>query len=169
MKRYFILAFIIGISCSSCKNRNYSIVVVDVVKAFESYEMQVELRQEVDEELRFEQGVIDSLTVQANIVLDEMSSNEVSSDIYNSRYQEMYIDISKRQEKLDERISAKVEDYDRMIMKRINSNLELFAKSKDVDLILSKGGNYPGVLYSSEVHDLTNDFIEFLNDDYHGS
>lgn len=164
------ILFVIALSFTvfGCTKRDTSFVIIDMAEVFESYEMQIELRAEVDQYVSSKQGRIDSLSARANQLAETIQTSSNPQDRDYRTLESMYEKSAREQGVLNESLEEMVQKYDRMIHKRIKANLEKFAKREGVEMILSKGGAYPAVLFDNGTRDVTDDFISFINMEYQG-
>lgn len=163
--RAVILCFIIVSACSDINNKY---MVVDIKEAFEAFAMQKEFKDEVDAFIAMHQGEIDSLTAEANQVAELLKKTGSTDRAKMQEFERLYDLSAQKQEQLDKQVNEMVVKYDGMIHKRMNANLKTFADVFNAELILSKGGAYPAVLFSSDEYDKTEEFIEYINADYQG-
>ncbi len=164
--KFFLLLIFVSLLFISCQQRE-TIIILNIDRVFEEFDMQKELRQSVDQFISHEKGRSDSLTSVVNRMADELENMEQVPADKMSLYRELFKRSSQEQVRFEEEKQKMVEEYDQMIIQRINLNIPKFAEKTGADIIISMGGNYSAALFVSPEKDLSEDFIKFINAEYH--
>lgn len=150
MKKYSIYGLVMCLltACSESDQQS-KIVFADSVKLFESFEMKKAYDEILEQDLRQESMLIDSIGVLLEHADDSMrvfalrKDYYVAEQLFNSKF---------------DQLSAK---YTQMVTERLNAYMEEFGKERDYDLLLS-GGN-GSVLYVKDKVDVTEELIDYVN------
>lgn len=136
------------ISCSE-KELEQRVKFVDSVRLFEEFQMKKEYDQILEEDLKQESSLMDSIRILMENTDDTMKVFQLRKDYYlaerlfNGKYEE----LSGR--------------YTAMVTERLNEYLKSYGDQEDLDIIVS-GGN-GNVLYVRDQVDITDQVIEFAN------
>jgi len=155
IKIYVALMVLIFTSCSSEDNLK-SIGFMQNVKVFEEFEMKKDYDKIMEDEMKNETGLLDSLAILLKGNFDQQDSLStfklrkdyyVAEQLYNTKF---------------EQLSTK---YTTEVNNRLNTYIEEFSKEKGYIFILGSGGQ-GNVMYVDETHDITEELIKYANNKY---
>jgi len=132
------------------------IVVVDVIRIFNEFELKKDLEKKVNARLIEVKNKIDSLesfTQRANTEHDKVRFDH---------YRQM---LSQAQEELQQATEVSAKTINEQVWKRLNPLIDEFGKNNDYRLVI--GANGMGtVLYNEAATDKTAELIQFINEKY---
>jgi outer membrane protein len=151
-----VALLLIAIYCVYINSKLDKIVVVDVVKVFNGFEMKKELESRVDVELNEYSAGIDSL----NALLDQAIKNK---DVTRGEIIEQMLYQQKMQAQQAYEVSNK--NINEQVWKRLNPLIDEFSKKNNYRIVLGANG-MGSILYNDEAVDRTQELLQFVNSKY---
>lgn len=123
---------------------------VDLVKAFDEFEMNQELNQDIQKYAEEQKLKLDQTYLE--------DGDSTTLEIRRAYYQNQL-------ENLKNELQLKSENNRLSVLEKINKEVEVFAKENKYQLLLGANGT-GSILYAEKDKEVTNEFIEFLNSRY---
>ena len=152
-----LLVLVLGlVSCSSNKEPIQKIGFIENVKVFEEFEMKKDYDKKIENDLKNEVNILDSLQLQINrlSINNETSKIDIIKQEYFSK-QEQY-------NKLFQELSSK---YTTEVNNRLNEYIESFSEENNFDILLGSGGQ-GNVMFTKKEVNVTDKLIEYINKKY---
>ena len=152
---FAVLTALMLVSCSS-EDRLKSIGFMQNIKVFEEFAMKKDYDKIMEDEMKNEMNLLDSLGVLLKGNVDQQDSLLIyklkkdyflAEQLYNSKF---------------EQLSTK---YTTEVNERLNTYIKEFSKEKGYIFILGSGGQ-GNVMYVEETHDVTEELIKYVNNKY---
>jgi outer membrane protein len=153
------LAFLLLLNLSTfffLKSRSEKIVVIDVIKTFNEFEMKKELEARVELKLNEFTARIDSLKSLASMAEqrgDTLRRSAVEQELYNV------------QQQAQQALEVSNQAINEQVWKRLNPMIDEFGKEKGYRIIIGANG-MGSVLYRDDAPDVTALLVSFINQKY---
>lgn len=151
---YLMLFCLIGITTFllfTNSREKMSIVVIDNLKVFESFQMKKDYDIKIEKELSREKVLLDSIsTLLKNSPIEDLKLKKeykIVSDNLNSKFE-----LLSRQ-------------YTNEVYLRLNDYLKLFGEKNNLDIIVGSTGQ-GNIVFTNQHSDLTDEAIKFINNKY---
>ncbi len=132
------------------------IVVVDVIRVFNEFEMKKELESKVEVELNSYSDHLDSLSALYNLAIE---NND------NSRANVMKEEIAYAKNEIQRIYDVSNKNINEQVWKRLNILIKEFAKEQHYRIVVGANG-MGSVLYNEDATDKTSELISFINTRY---
>ncbi len=132
------------------------VVVVDVVKLFNEFELKKETEKRMDEQLRLYKSKIDS--IQAIAARAEKEKDEALLERSTQVLMQMTLEFQNAAD-----VSA--QNINEVVWKRLNPLIDEFGRERGYRIIIGANG-MGSVLYNDQAVDRTAELIEFINKKY---
>jgi outer membrane protein len=166
MKKLLVIVF--AIVLSSCTQTK--IAYIDVETIMKEYEAATALetefnakQQEMSTELQGLQAPFQEKVQEYYKNVESMSAQK-RAEAEQALQQEQQM-IQARQQQVSQQLQQENQTKSESLIKRIDSLVENYAKTKGFNLVLGTQGNGT-VMYGDEVLNITTDVVKMLNDDY---
>jgi outer membrane protein len=145
----FFIAVALLFSCSD--GEPPKTVFINNVKVFESFQMKKDYDSKLQEDLKQEATILDSL---------ELRTNQYPSDSLETfRIRNQYMQI---QQVYNQKFEAYSAQYTTEVNNRLNEYIEKYSKEKGYDMVLGSGGE-GNIMYVRDGLDITDDLITYIN------
>lgn len=133
-----------------------AIIVVDVIKVFNDFEMKKELEAKVDVKFKEFTNQIDSTKALLEYAVQQNDSGRMKAINYQ---------LGLMQQDAQRALEISNKNINEQVWKRLNPLIDAFGKEKGYKLIIGANG-MGNVLYRKEYIDKTTDVIHFVNNAY---
>jgi len=156
MFKYLVITSLLISVFTSCggSSNSSSVVFMNNVKVFESFEMKKDYDEKLQQDLLSESSLLDSIELKANQFLQD--------SLETFRLRNQYLQVQQVYNQKFEKFSAQ---YTTEVNNRLNEYIEAYAKEKGYEIVLGSGGE-GNVMYVKEGLDITEDLITFINKSY---
>jgi outer membrane protein len=151
-----VVAILVSLTCMYILKPRNKIAVIDYDKVFANFNMSKEMKSEGEKQYSLKSKAIDSLY----ILLD--SSTNAAANKY------IIQQIQYEKENLQSYGESYIRDESAKIRTRINSYTRSFSEEKGYNLVLGMQQN-GYVLYTEEVMQVTDEFLNYINSRYEGN
>jgi outer membrane protein len=132
------------------------IVFVDNAKLFDGFNMTIELKKNGEKEFNIRKKNLDSLY-----------SKLQSANISESDKKRLIPIFTKGKEEIEQFNQIYGTEQNSKIVSRINDYMEIYAKDKGIEMIISSQ-NKQSIIYASDKVDKTKEILSFINKKYEG-
>ncbi len=152
--KYFFVCVVLFTSscCQECDTK-----YIDAVRAFNEFNLSVELKEKTESESKKYDSRLDSTELEL-----KLENNTETED-----YRRLVYKYQQLQQEQQSHINALVEDSDGKIWGILNGYFKEFGKENHISLLMGGTGNGT-ILYADENKDMTDKFIEYANKKYEG-
>lgn len=155
------------ISCSG--EREGGFAVVDLQELYNSFNYQLELKDEFEKMQFGFTAQRDSLDQAIQFIESDLATNNtISGEDKNVIYERAYVNYLDKKEWLQYQEDSIAGNYTARVWTHLNSYLGEYGDEKDFDVIIGMQGDGT-VMYVKDQVDVTEDVIAYVNEKYEGS
>jgi outer membrane protein len=144
------------------------IAFVKSIMVLEEYQGMIEVNELLSSRISIRENQIDSLNQNLNKITNKLKNEKLTTFEKNELEficQNRQLELNQYIKELKDLTEKEDDKLKQGILNQINENIKIYAEQNDYDLIIgvTLSGN---VLYGSETIDITNEIIDFLNNNY---
>lgn len=155
------ISIVTGVCAIALSFYNYlnlrKVVVVDVIRLVNSFEMKIEMEQVEGNNLNKYKTEIDSLRADFKIQSDSKADHKILEQKYQA--------IQDKEKKFQEAYAKSNELITKSVWDKLNTLIDGFARENHYEIIIGANG-MGSVLYMKNEKDITEDLIKYVNEVY---